>query len=96
MKTASKVFIIIGLVCSVIVLILSFILLALSNQAPEYKGQATFYLIYGIYALITSIGSLVSIHGTSKPAIIVWGVFYIPVMLIASVFMFCIKEEDLW
>ena len=96
MKTAAKVFIIIGLVCSVIILISGFIVLGAGSEEPKAQAIGLFYLLYGIYSLATSIGSLVAIHKTSKTAIIIWGVFYIPVMLIGSIFMFCIKEEDLW
>ena len=86
MKTAAKVFIIIGLVCSVIVLIFGIV----------NFGASRLYLYYGIYACITSIGSLVSINGTSKPAVNAWAIFYIPVVLLASIFMFCVKEENLY
>jgi len=86
MKTASKVFIIIGLVCSIIILICGFAI-------PELGGL---YIGYGIYSLITSIGSLCSVNGHSKGACIAWGVFYIPVMLLASIFMFCIPEDQLY
>lgn len=67
-----------------------------SSGVSELKGLITFYFIYGIYSLVISIGSLISIHGSSKGAVIAWGVFYIPVVLLASIFMFCIKEEDLY
>lgn len=96
MKVASKVFIIIGLVASIIIIIYGFVFMGMSSGIPELQGLTTFYFVYGIYALITSIGSLVSVNGSSKGAVIAWGVFYIPVMLIASIFMFCIKKEDLY
>lgn len=89
MKTASKVFIIIGLVASIIILFMGI------GIAFSGNGVGDFYIIYGFYSLFTSIFSLVSVRGESKGKIIVAGVLYIPVMLIASIFMFCIKEEDL-
>ena len=96
MKIAAKVFIIIGLVASVVVLIYGLIFMGIYSGVSQAKGLVAFYLIYGIYSLATSIGSLISIHGSSKGAVIAWGVFYIPVFLLASIFMFCIKEEDLF
>ena len=90
MKAASRVFIIIGLVASIILIIMGFAFMNLEG------GLGGFYLGYGFYSLITSIGSLVAVGGRSKGAVIAWGVFYIPVMLLASIFMFCIKEEDLY
>lgn len=86
-----------GLVASIIIIIYGLIVfMGMSSGIPELQGLITFYFVYGIYALITSIGSLVSVNDSSKGAVIAWGVFYIPVMLIASIFMFCIKKEDLY
>ena len=96
MKAASKVFIIIGLVASIIIIIYGFVFMSMSSGIPEMQGFTAFYFIYGIYSLITSIGCLASVNGSSKGAVIAWGVFYIPVVLLASIFMFCIKEEDLY
>ena len=89
MKTAAKVFIIIGLVCSIIVLI--------SVMLGGFLGEVRiFYTIYGIYSLFTSIACLLVISGGSKTACVICGIFYIPVMLIASIFMFCIPESQLY
>lgn len=91
MKTASKVFLIIGLVCSVI---LVFIGLWIRSLDDSYV--ATNYMLwYGIYSLIMSVCSLVAIHGHSKGFVIFCGLLYIPVSLLASIFMFCIDPEDL-
>lgn len=90
MKTASRVFIIIGLVSSIVLIIMGFVFMGIEG------GLGGFYLGYGIYSLVTSIGSLCAVGGSSKGAVIAWGVFYIPVVLLASIFMFCIKEEDLY
>lgn len=95
MKTAAKVFIIIGLVSSIILIVFGFALIGMPSSNSE-KGMLNTYFIYAIYSLITSIGSLVAVNGTSKGAVIAWGVFYIPVNLLSSIFMFCIKEDDLY
>ena len=87
MKAASRVFIIINLVISVIVILLGRLFLDL-----EF---GKLYLYVGFYFLITSIGSLIAVGSSSKGAIVVCGIFYIPVSLLASIFMFCIKKEDL-
>ena len=86
MKTASRVFIIIGLICSLVCMGCSFL----------FRGTESFglYLIYGIYAFVMSIGSLVAVNHSSKAVIVIWGILYLPAMAIASIFMFCIKRED--
>lgn len=89
LKTAAKVFIIIGLVCS----ILAACVLPFFSKTPKV---ITFYIIYGIYGIITSIGALCSLKEYSKRPIIVWGVLYLPISIFAGVFMFCIREEDLF
>lgn len=96
MKKASKVFIIIGFICSLIVVGQALVFMVVFSNSLYAEICSIFELIYGVYAFITSIGSLKAIKRTSKTRIIVWGIFYIPVMLIVSIFMFCIKEEDLY
>lgn len=95
MKKAAKTFIVIGLVCSIILIISGFAIVITLPNTSGSTSLAVFYLIYGFYALLTNIGSLNAIKGSSKGSVIAWGISYIPVMLIASIFMFCIKEEDL-
>jgi len=106
MKIASKVFIIISLVSSVILTIFGSIVLTVgmaailtyapASMASLYANLPSWYfLFYGIYGLIISIGSLVAIHKTSKTAVIVWAIFLLPVTLLGAIFMFCIKSEDL-
>lgn len=96
MKVASRVFAIIGLVCSIIIIIIGFVMMGALKGQSGAQGILGFYFGYGIYALIVSIGCLCSINGSSKGAVIAWGIFNIPVMLIGSIFMFCIKPEDLY
>lgn len=95
MKKAAKTFIIIGLACSIILIIAGIFFMVSFSGSQGTTSLSVFYLIYGLYGLLTSIGSLNAINGSSKGSVIAWGIAYIPVMLIASVFMFCIKEEDL-
>lgn len=96
MKKASKVFIIIGFICSLLIIGQALVFMVVFSNSLYTEIYTISELIYGVYAFITSIGSLKAIKGTSKTRIIIWGIFYIPVMLIASIFMFCIKEEDLY
>jgi len=106
MKIASKVFIIIALVSSIITTILGAIILSVgmstvlsyasaSTTALYASFQSWYLFVYGIYSLIICIGSLYAIHKTSKTAVIVWAIFMIPVSLLGAIFMFCIKSEDL-
>ena len=92
MRTAAKVFIIIGLVASVVLIVLG--LVFLDKTSPN--SLAIFYLSYGAYSFITSLMSLFSLNSGSKGLVVLCGIIYIPVVLLASIFMFCIDPVDLW
>ncbi len=92
MKIASKVFIIIGLVTSLFAPIAGLILMAFPNLWLIGVGV----LAYGIYGIFISVGALISIHCSSKAVVIVMGVMYLPISLLASIFMFCIDPRDLY
>lgn len=98
MKVPARVFLIIGLVSSIIIIIYGFVFVSMTSSYGDsgFGGFSAFFLIYGFYALITSIGGLASLSGSSKTAVNVWAVLYIPVVLLASIFMFCVKEEDMY
>lgn len=89
MKAASRVFVIIGMIASLILIIFGI-------SINSYGGRGGYYIAYGVYSLFTSIFCLITISGSSKGMVILAGVLYIPVVLLASIFMFCIKEEDLY
>ena len=96
MRVAARVFLVIGLLCSIIILSIGLTSIGWSTTNDgEGAGMTIFFVVYGLYALITSIGSLVSLSKTSKKAVIIWGILYMPVVLLASIFMFCVREEDM-
>ena len=105
MKTVAKVFIIIDFVSSIIAVGFSLLLWLVSNNLPSIDtlfgaapttSYAVFCLIYGLYGIGISIGCFISIHGINKGPVIVMGILNIPVSLLCSIFMFCIKDVDLF
>ena len=96
MKAASKVFLIIGLVSSIIIFFYS---LFFGFAVGMFGVPAIFswlFFVYSIYGIVTSIGGLKAVSGYSKKAITVWAILYIPVVLLATLFMTCIDERDLY
>ena len=97
MKTAAKVFAILGIAGGLIILLASS---KMADIIAEYGGNfeyyvsAKLYTYYGIYALIISIASLCSLCGKSKAAIIAFGILNLPVSLLGSIFMFCSKTSN--
>ena len=86
MKKLANIFIFIGLLASILILIFYI-------MAPDL---GTFYVAYGFYSFLTSVVCLLAVNGGSKKSVVICGILYVPVMLIASVFMFCIKPRDLY
>ena len=98
MKTASKVFIIIDLVCSIVLFFLAICCPDILGEIgfPSFKNINILYICYGIYSFIVSIASLFAVNGDSKSVCVVCGIFNIPVSLLTAIFMFCIPEQDLF
>ena len=92
MKGASKVFITIGLVCAIQVFFTGIILKHVVDIGPYYK----ILVWYGFYSIVTSILCYASIKSGSKGFVVVAGILYLPVVALASIFMFCIKDSDLY
>lgn len=94
MIAASTVLLIIDLVAGVGGLITGFLPFWSQLGIPGLVYQIA-TLVASAYIIIVSIGSLIAVHGSSKGAIIAWGILNIPCWLLPSIFMFCIREEDL-
>jgi len=98
MKLAAKILLIIGLVSCLIPIGYGFYFL--SFDAYHYSNADVLhtygFISFGIalYGIVTSIGSLISLHGHSKLAVVIWGIFNFPISLFASIIMFCIPKKD--
>ena len=105
MKTVAKVFVCLTLAASVIFtgycLLYAVIFAGVSGGNPDdafdifMATYLTILLVYGFYSVIVSVGSLVALKGKSKGAVTAWAIFLIPTDVLASIFMFCVSEEDM-
>ncbi len=96
MRGASRVFVIIGLIASIFLILIGLITISQASQS-NLTGVEQAMLIffgYGGYALVTSIGCLIALSRDSKTAINIMAFLYIPVVLLASIFMFCVRDEN--
>ena len=96
MKIAAKVLLLIGLVTCLIPIGYGIYFLVFVDLWTYPIARTYGYYCLGIafYGIITSIGSLISLRGHSKLAVVIWGIFYLPVFLFASIIMFCIPKKD--
>ena len=98
MKVAAKVLTIINLIAA---LILIFIGMVVVGQSKGYSNEGAgqflwLFFGYGGYALLSSIAVLTVLSRSSKLAVNIAAGFYIPVSPLVSVFLFLIKEGDLY
>lgn len=89
MKKAAEVFLAIGLLGSFVLTVIAIISLV-ASFSNKYASENIFYFLLGIgvYGIITSVGAFNALSGKSKGAIVVWAILYLPVIWLASIFMF--------